>query len=172
MVKNSKQTISNELRHKCGKYTSCHCSAAKTEPSYLSFGKNIQTLRALRKEWEEQLRSLPKWRQQQGRTNRQRVQNCLRIDRKGNNHHHHQNTWDQQLVLLSINKQVGHMSDYTEWKLVKLFLQWSLYTTTDVNLTAIYNHLQTCNNTYNTDTQNKTKYIIRSLIPLEELEKK
>lgn len=60
-----------------------HRGMIKIAPSgftYLSFREDIQALRALRKEREEQLCSLPQWRKQQGRTDGQRVQNCLRMD--------------------------------------------------------------------------------------------
>lgn len=53
---------------------------AQKSSTYLSFGEDIQALRALRKEGEEQLRSFPQWRKQQGCTNGQRVKNCLRMD--------------------------------------------------------------------------------------------
>lgn len=49
--------------------------------TYLPFGEDVQALRALRKEGEEQFCSFPQRRQQQGCTDGQRVQNCLRMDR-------------------------------------------------------------------------------------------
>jgi len=52
--------------------------------TYLSFGGDIYALRALREQGQEQFCSFPQWRKQQGCTDGQRAQNCLRMDRNVN----------------------------------------------------------------------------------------
>lgn len=53
-------------------------AVAEEAPTYLSFREDIQALRTSRKEGQEKFCSFPKWRQQQRRTDGQRVQNSLK----------------------------------------------------------------------------------------------
>lgn len=57
---------------------------------HLSFGEDVQALGALRKEGQEQLRSFPQWREQQGSTNGQRVQDGLGCQHRSHVRHKEQ----------------------------------------------------------------------------------